>query len=152
MTSSNHLISNGYEDIESLVDSLPDPPVRTALVKFSKLGPFKLINVELNDQVHQLFEGITIKSDIVGFRLGWYQLVFFDLGNTDMIEAIIPISKRCASPCISNQVLIARTIGPGAIRLQQVSCMECQLAKIGKWQINLYGHYYENGDRVELPT
>ena len=81
MTSSNHLISNGYEDIESLVDSLPDPPVRTALVKFSKLGPFKLINVELNDQVHQLFEGITIKSDIVGFRLGWYQLVFFDLGN-----------------------------------------------------------------------
>lgn len=147
-----HLISNGYRDIDSLLSELGGYPVRTALVKIYRRGLFEEDNDELNNIIHQIFSNAVSNEGVIGFRYGWDGVALFSIKEARLEDILIPILKKHNTQKIYSRSIIDRTIGPVFNTKHCLDNMEVQLNKINKWDLHLFDHYYENGIRVELHT
>ncbi len=152
MQRNDHLISEGFDSQDALIDSLPGPPIRTMLVR---VGPPRTSDEhykKINDMVHNIFKQLTAYDWIIGFRFGAYSLVFFSRDNSDLLSVSLPILEKNHSDLVFNEMIPRTTTGPKSIRWSQVGELEEELVKRYKWDIHLFGHFYKNGKRHELPT
>ncbi len=152
MPGNDHLISPRFSSPETLVDSLPGPPVRTMLVRVTPRDNSHGHNDDVNQFVHDIFNQITKHPKVIAFRLGWQDTVFFDTDRTDLLGIALPVLSERHSEIIQNQMIIRGTTGPRDIRLHQVDEMSLELTKVDQWDIHLFDHYYENGVRHVLYT
>ena len=135
-------------DSDSIVASLQGHPIWTAVVEV--FDSDRESGDDFDCAIGKIIDSLSDYDDVNVVRLSWRYIVVYST-NKIGLDSFLPIILKGASENdLDNRAVISPTIGPVSNRLSQVSNMQQQLVKLGRWEFNLFPNYYLNGRLVDL--